>query len=244
MENKPEEKKSNKRILLILLALLLLGGNGTFAWLWSQEKNRANTVVVEKQEVIVERDNVKNDLLSLQKEYGTLQTNDKGLQTELEAKRVEIADLIEQAEKHKGRQEVGVSVGELYGYELMQSDHFKTVTTIIPVPLHPKRQKKRGYNQSDCFAEGLSKSMHIEVDYKTLYRALESETQTKKSRFNRWQNVETIFQLRDLKTLQGKHVLLVDDVITTGATFEACAQTLLQVPDIKVSIAAMAYASH
>lgn len=102
MENKPEEKKSNKRILLILLALLLLGGNGTFAWLWSQEKNRANTVVVEKQEVIVERDNVKNDLLSLQKEYGTLQTNDKGLQTELEAKRVEIADLIEQAEKHKG----------------------------------------------------------------------------------------------------------------------------------------------
>ena len=146
--------------------------------------------------------------------------------------------------KYKGRQEVGVSVGKLYGYELMQSDYFKTVNTIIPVPLHPKKQKKRGYNQSDCFAQGLSKSMKVEVDYKTLYRAFESETQTKKSRFNRWKNVETIFQLRDLNTLQGKHVLLVDDVITTGATFEACAQTLLQVPDIKVSIAAMAYASH
>lgn len=146
--------------------------------------------------------------------------------------------------KYKGRQEVGVSVGKLYGYELMQSDNFKTIDTIIPVPLHPKRQKKRGYNQSDCFAEGLSESMKVEVDYKTLYRGIESETQTKKSRFNRWKNVESIFQLRDLTTLQGKHVLLVDDVITTGATFEACAQVLLQVPDIKVSIVAMAYASH
>lgn len=102
MENKPEEKKSNKKILLVLLALLLLGGNGTFAWLWWQEKNRADIVVVENHQVIVERDNVKTDLLSLQKEYATLQTNDKGLQTELEARRVEIADLIEQAEKHKG----------------------------------------------------------------------------------------------------------------------------------------------
>ena len=139
--------------------------------------------------------------------------------------------------KYKGRPEVGVAVGKLYGYELMQSDYFNTVTTIIPVPLHPKKQKKRGYNQSDCFAEGLSKSMNVEADFKTLYRESDSETQTKKSRFNRWQNVETIFQLRDLTTLQGKHVLLVDDVITTGATFEACAQTLLQVPDIKISIA-------
>ena len=146
--------------------------------------------------------------------------------------------------KYKGRPEVGVAVGKLYGYELMQSDYFNTVTTIIPVPLHPKKQKKRGYNQSDCFAEGLSKSMNVEADFKTLYRESDSETQTKKSRFNRWQNVETIFQLRDLTTLQGKHVLLVDDVITTGATFEACAQTLLQVPDIKISIAAIAYANH
>ncbi len=146
--------------------------------------------------------------------------------------------------KYKGRPEVGVAVGKLYGYELMQSDYFNTVTTIIPVPLHPKKQKKRGYNQSDCFAEGLSKSMNVEADFKTLYRESDSETQTRKSRFNRWQNVETIFQLRDLTTLQGKHVLLVDDVITTGATFEACAQTLLQVPDIKISIAAIAYANH
>lgn len=99
-EKKQEEKKSKKGIILVLFALLL-GGNGTFGWLWWQEKNRASTVVVEKQQVIVERDNVKNDLIGLQEQFATLQTNDKGLQAELETKRTEIADLIEQAEKHK-----------------------------------------------------------------------------------------------------------------------------------------------
>lgn len=100
MENKPEEKKSNNRILIILLALLLVG-NGIFAWLWLKERGRANTVVVEKHQVIVERDNVKKELLGLQEEYATLQTNDVALQKELEEKRAEIAELIEQAEKHK-----------------------------------------------------------------------------------------------------------------------------------------------
>jgi cell division protein FtsL len=100
MENKQEEKKSNNRILIILLALLVVG-NGTFAWLWWKERSRANTVVVEREQVIVERDNVKNDLLDLQKEYATLQTNDVAMQKELEAKRAEIAELLEQAEKHK-----------------------------------------------------------------------------------------------------------------------------------------------
>ncbi len=100
MENNKEEKKSNNKILIILL-LLLLGGNGVFAWLWLQERGRANTVVVEKQEVVVERDNVKKDLLDLQQEYATLQTNDVGVQKDLEDKRAQIADLLEQAEKHK-----------------------------------------------------------------------------------------------------------------------------------------------
>ncbi|MDQ3048791.1 MAG: hypothetical protein M3R27_14670 [Bacteroidota bacterium] len=100
MENKQEEKKSNNRLLLILTILLLVG-NGVFGYLWWTEKNRANEVIVQKQEVIVERDNVKSDLLKLQEEYATLQTNDKMLQAELDAKRIEIAELIEQAEKHK-----------------------------------------------------------------------------------------------------------------------------------------------
>lgn len=100
MENQPEEKKSNNKLFLVLLALLLIG-NGIFFWLWLQERGRANTVVVEKQNVVVERDNVKADLLDLQKQYATLQTSDKGLQEDLDAKRAQIAELIEQAEKHK-----------------------------------------------------------------------------------------------------------------------------------------------
>ena len=135
-------------------------------------------------------------------------------------------------------------MGKLYGFELKKSSDFNTVDTIIPVPLHPKKEKKRGYNQSESFAEGLAASMEVAADFKTLFRAHESETQTKKSRFNRWQNVESIFQLKDLKSLEGKHILLVDDVVTTGATLEACAQTLQQVPGIKISVATIAYASN
>lgn len=145
--------------------------------------------------------------------------------------------------KYKGQKHIGTSVGKLYGYELKFCDDFNSVDAIIPVPLHPKRQKKRGYNQSDYFAEGLAESMNVKADLTTLYRAAESDTQTKKSRFKRWQNVESIFQLRDAGQLVGKHILLVDDVITTGATLEACAHTLLQVPGVKVSIVTMAYAA-
>ena len=101
METNKEEKKSNNKILWILL-LLLIVGNGTFGFLWWKEKNRADKVVIERQEVIVERDNVKSDLLRLQEEYSKLESSDKLVQAELEAKRAEIAELIIQAEKHKG----------------------------------------------------------------------------------------------------------------------------------------------
>lgn len=98
--NQKEEKKSDRKLLLILLVFLLLG-NGTFAWLWLHERGRANTEVIIKEQVTLERDNVKTDLLDLQEEYATLQTNDKSMQAELEAKRAEIAELIVQADKHK-----------------------------------------------------------------------------------------------------------------------------------------------
>ena len=146
--------------------------------------------------------------------------------------------------KYKGKKDIGVTVGKWYGYDLRRHPSFNTVNMIIPVPLHSKKEKKRGYNQSRFFAEGLAQSMNVEANFTTLIRALESETQTKKSRLNRWKNVETVFQLLNTTKIEGKHILLVDDVVTTGATLEACAQTLLQVPGVKVSVATIAYANN
>jgi hypothetical protein len=102
METNKEEKKSGNKKLVVVLLLLLLGGNLSFSWLWWQEKARANVVVIEKEQVIVERNTVKSDLLALQEEYSTLQSSDKAVQAELEEKKAKIAELIVQAEKHKG----------------------------------------------------------------------------------------------------------------------------------------------
>lgn len=144
--------------------------------------------------------------------------------------------------KYKNQKQIGVKIGHLYGMELIKSPYFSTIETIIPVPLHPKKQKIRGYNQSEMFAEGLAKAFNIPVDTATLQRSFFSETQTRKSRIARWENVRSIFDVED-KHLAGKHLLLVDDVITTGATIESCVNTLMGIPSVKVSIAAMAIAS-
>jgi ComF family protein len=146
--------------------------------------------------------------------------------------------------KYKDRKEIGVYIGKLYGLELLESPFFSGVETIIPVPLHRSKQRRRGYNQSEQFAIGLSCSMPAELDIHSLFRTFASETQTRKSRFNRWENVKEIFAMHDEETLKGKHLLLVDDVITTGATIEACASMLLKIPGVKVSVAAIACTIH
>lgn len=143
--------------------------------------------------------------------------------------------------KYKGAKNVGEKIGLLYGYELLESNNFKDVDFIVPVPLHPKKLKKRGYNQSESFANGLSQSLNKEVVTNLLLRTVNSETQTKKSRFNRWENVATIFTISNTLAIDGKHVLLVDDVITTGATIEGCAQLLTQ-NNAKVSVVTIACA--
>jgi ComF family protein len=117
-----------------------------------------------------------------------------------------------------------------------------SISAIIPVPLHPAKEKKRGYNQSECFARGLSKSLNIPLNT-NLKRKIFTDTQTKKSRFVRYENMQDVFVVDDCKPLENAHVLLVDDVITTGATLEACALELLKVNGIQLSIATIAFAN-
>lgn len=144
--------------------------------------------------------------------------------------------------KYQGSTETGVYLGELLGNELKNSSLYSGVNLVIPVPLHKKRLKQRGYNQSDFICRGIGKSMNIEVDTISLIRNKYTETQTEKSRYSRWENVKDKFAVIDVEKLIGKHLLLVDDVLTTGATLEACAQKLLEIPDVKVSVATLAYA--
>ena len=145
--------------------------------------------------------------------------------------------------KYKGKKEIGILLGEIYGKELLKSAFFQNIDVIIPVPLHPKKEKKRGYNQSEMFGIGLSSSMQIPLDKTTLIRTYASETQTKKSRFKRWENVKEIFDLQNADLIENKHILLIDDVITTGATIEACVNMLKKIKNVKISIVSIAAAS-
>jgi ComF family protein len=145
--------------------------------------------------------------------------------------------------KYKGQTGLGIEIGRRFGAELKYDPLFRLCDVIIPVPLHSRRLKMRGYNQSELFARGLSVSMQIPVDITSLQRVASSESQTRKSRFNRWKNVEDVFRLGHATALEGKHVLLVDDVITTGATLEACFKALSQTSNVAISIAAIALAS-
>lgn len=144
--------------------------------------------------------------------------------------------------KYKGRMDIGIELGRQLGFELGSSGAFKPVEVIVPVPLHPKREKKRGYNQSECIARGIALSMNIEIQAKNLVRTVATKTQTKKTRIERWENVESIFRLTEPEKLEGKNILLVDDVITTGATLESSAQALLEASGCKVYVAALAMA--
>lgn len=144
--------------------------------------------------------------------------------------------------KYNGQQQVGKLAGNMAGGQLIQNDIFKTVDYIIPVPLHKKRMRKRGYNQSACFAEGLAAKLNAAIELDNLVRVRATETQTHKSRFARFQNMQEVFTVKNRERLKDKHILLVDDVITTGSTLEACGTKLLEIEGLKLSIATIAYA--
>ena len=144
--------------------------------------------------------------------------------------------------KYRGQRQVGVVLGEWYGAELRQHGLHAAFDLLVPVPLHPRKLAQRGYNQADCAAEGLARGLHLPWHAHTLRRTTHTTSQTRKTRVERWQNVATVFEVALPDLVAGQRVLLVDDVLTTGATLEACAVALLAAGAGSVSIATLACA--
>jgi len=143
--------------------------------------------------------------------------------------------------KYKGDKEIGQILGEYLALDLMSSD-FAKFDIVVPVPLHRNKLKKRGYNQSEWIAKGIAEKLQKPLDTNTLFRAIENPTQTNKGVFERWENVEGIFEVKDYEAFKGKHVLLVDDVLTTGATIIACATAILKCEGASLSVATLSMA--
>lgn len=145
--------------------------------------------------------------------------------------------------KYKGNTAIGYHLGEIMGKSLLNSNRFSNLDVLLPLPLHSNKEHKRGYNQAAVICNGMSSVMNVPVSTGNLVRQRFTETQTRKHRTGRWENVDGSFAVTNEALLRGKHLLLVDDVITTGATLEACGQCLLKIPGATLSIAALAYAS-
>ena len=143
-------------------------------------------------------------------------------------------------EKYKGQKEAGLFLGRLLGSRIKQSQ-LPAVDIIVPVPLHPIRYRRRGFNQSKIIADGVAEILEKPVVENALLRMKYTSTQTRRNRYERWQNVEGIFVCPDLQQISFKHILLIDDVITTGATLEAAGNALLKSEGVKLSIASAAY---
>jgi ComF family protein len=145
--------------------------------------------------------------------------------------------------KYRSNKGIGLYLGQQLGTSLIEAPLYQDVQLIVPVPLHPKKKHIRGYNQAEVIANGMAKVMKLPVVTDNLIRSVATETQTKKSRDERWQNVKNIFTVTNPSQFTNSHVLLVDDVITTGSTIEACVTTLLEATHLKVSVATVACAT-
>lgn len=146
--------------------------------------------------------------------------------------------------KYKGNKEVGIYLGRLMGWALHESNRFSFVDALIPLPLHKSREHKRGYNQAAILCEGIANVLNKPVLKNVVIRPEQTETQTKKGRIQRWQNMKGKFELANPQAIEDKHLLLVDDVVTTGATLEACGQEILKAKNAQLSVATLCFSFH
>lgn len=145
--------------------------------------------------------------------------------------------------KYRGNRQAGIKLGRSLGEAISDSGRFKPLDAIVPIPLHAERERNRGYNQAECIARGMSLTIGRPVWTDLVSRIRRTDTQTQKNRIERWTNLSDGFRLTRPDSVTGKHLLIVDDVITTGASLEACAQGILQASPAKLYIATIAYAT-
>jgi len=145
--------------------------------------------------------------------------------------------------KYHGGKETGLYLGRLAGKILIRTNMIVGIDALVPVPLHTRKQRIRGYNQSELLAQGISDIIQVKIEKETVIRTIHSESQTRLKRFARWQNVKNIFKVIDHERLRNKHILVLDDVVTTGSTIEALCNTLYEVPGIKISVLTIGYSA-
>lgn len=145
--------------------------------------------------------------------------------------------------KYRGNKDLGLYLGRMMGEQLTASNRFRYIDGLIPLPLFPAKERKRGFNQAELLCRGIAEVMEKPVLTGVVIRSENTETQTRKNRTERWQNMKGRFLLKDKTALPGKHLLLVDDVITTGATLEACGKVILAEEDVRLSVATLCMSS-
>lgn len=146
--------------------------------------------------------------------------------------------------KYHGNRFLAHQYGQLLGEALLQSGRFNDIDCLVPVPLHRRRIRQRGYNQSLLLCEAMSEVMHLPVVPDNLRRIFYTESQTRKGRDSRFNNMHRAFSVRKAEQFENRHILLVDDIITTGATTGACYQAMSSIPGLRISAASLAIASH
>jgi ComF family protein len=143
--------------------------------------------------------------------------------------------------KYKNQQEIGTFLGDIFSKNVLDLAVFNAIDVIIPVPLHKKRLHERGYNQVTTFCDALEKNLAIPIIDSVLVKSINLKSQIQKSKENRLKTNKNVFSIENADKIEGKHILLVDDIFTTGATIEACAKEILKIKNTRISIVTMAY---